>query len=59
MFKWGKKHKTIRQLRRKRGFTANELAMMAKVDTIEILRLDDLKLKDIDKEMKDKLLPYL
>ncbi|MGI6421430.1 MAG: transcriptional regulator [Syntrophomonadaceae bacterium] len=59
MFKWGKKHKTIRQLRRKRGFTANELAMMAKVDTIEVLRLDDLKLKDIDKEIKDKLLPYL
>jgi hypothetical protein len=50
---------TIRQLRRKRGFTANELAMMAKVDTIEVLRLDDLKLKDIDKEIKDKLLPYL
>ena len=59
MFKWGKKHKTIRQLRRKRGFTANELAMMAKVDAIEVLRLDDLKLKDIDKEIKDKLLPYL
>jgi hypothetical protein len=33
--------------------------MMAKVDTIEVLRLDDLKLKDIDKEIKDKLLPYL
>ena len=26
--------------------------MMAKVDTIEVLRLDDLKLKDIDKEIK-------
>jgi transcriptional regulator with XRE-family HTH domain len=59
MFKWGKKHKTIRELRRKQGFTARELAAMAKVDTVEILKIDDLRLKDIREPMKSRVTPYL
>ncbi|KUG03388.1 hypothetical protein ASZ90_019176 [hydrocarbon metagenome] len=59
MFKWGINKKTLRELRRQQGFTARELAAIVKVDTIEILKVDDLKMKDIPEPLKSKLIPYL
>lgn len=59
MFKWRKKKKTLRELRRNQGFTARELASMAKVDTVVILNVDDLRLKDIPEPLKSRVTPYL
>ncbi len=59
MFKWSKKKKTLRELRRNQGLTARELASMAKVDTVAILNVDELRLKDIPEPLKSRVTPYL
>lgn len=59
MFKWGFYRKTVRELRRKQGFTARELAAIVKVDTIVILNVDDQRFKDIPEPLRSKLKPYL
>lgn len=51
------RNKTIKELRKNAGFTANELAVKLKCDTQVILRIDDLKLRNISDKMKDKLIP--
>ncbi len=59
MFNWGMNKKTLRELRRNQGFTARELAAIIKVDTTVILKVDDLKFKDIPEPLKSRLKPYL
>ncbi len=59
MFKWGINKRTVRELRRQQGFTARELAAIVKVDTVVILKVDDIKLKDVPEPLKSKLQPYL
>lgn len=51
--------KTIKELRKNQSLTAKELADKLKVDTIEILNIDDLKLIDVPEPLKSKLLPIL
>jgi len=51
--------KTIRELRRNQGLTARELAAIVKVDTVEILSIDDKRLKDVPEPMQSKITPYL
>lgn len=51
--------KTVKELRKNQGFTASELAAKLKIDNIEILNIDDLKLKDVSEPLKSKLLPIL
>jgi transcriptional regulator with XRE-family HTH domain len=59
IFGFGMKNKTVRELRKNRGYTAAELARRLKVDTIEILHVDDLKLKDVAEPLYNKLIPVL
>ena len=51
--------KTVKELRKNQGFTARELADKLKVDNVEILNVDELKLKDVPEPLKSKLLPIL
>lgn len=60
MFFGGKLMKlTIKELRKNQNLTAKELADQLKLDTIEILNIDNLKLKDVQEPLKSKLLPIL
>lgn len=59
VFPWSLKRKTVKTLRRNQGLTANELATMAKLDTIRILRVDDLKLKDVPQPLQSRIKPFL
>lgn len=51
------RNKTIKELRKNAGYTANELAIKARCESIDIKRIDNKKLKDIDERLKEKLLP--
>ncbi len=51
--------KTVKELRKNQGLTAKELAARLKVDNVEILNIDELKLKDVPEPLKSKLLPVL
>ncbi|MFZ7104686.1 MAG: transcriptional regulator [Peptococcaceae bacterium] len=53
------KNKTVKELRKKWGLTARELAIRVKVDNIDILKVDELKIKDVPEPLKTKLLPVL
>ncbi|MEG6617366.1 transcriptional regulator [Peptococcaceae bacterium 1198_IL3148] len=56
---WGKENKLVKELRKNQGFTAKELAMKVKVDTVEILNVDEMKLKDVPEPLKSKISPIL
>ena len=51
--------KTVNELRKNQGLTARELAARVKVDNVQILKVDELKLKDVPEPLKSKLLPVL
>jgi len=59
MFLFGIKGKTVKELRKNRGLTARELAIVLKIDTVEILKIDELKVKDIPEPLKTKITPIL
>jgi transcriptional regulator with XRE-family HTH domain len=56
---WGKKNKRVKDLRKEQGFTARELAQKAKVDTIDIMKIDELRLKDVPPSLKKKIESYV
>lgn len=51
------RNQTIKDLRKNAGFTAKELALKIKCETVEITRIDHQRLKDIPQAMRDRLLP--
>lgn len=51
--------KEIKELRKNQSLTARELADKLKIDTIDILNIDNLKLKDVPEPLRSKLLPIL
>ena len=51
--------KTVKELRKNQGFTARELADKLRIDYVEILNIDELKLKDVPEPLKSKRLPIL
>ncbi|NLM42629.1 MAG: helix-turn-helix transcriptional regulator [Clostridiales bacterium] len=53
------KNKTIKELRKRQGYTVKELADKLKIEISLISRIDDRKLKDIPDPLKSKLLPVL
>ncbi|MBC9784822.1 transcriptional regulator [Heliobacterium chlorum] len=59
MFGFGVMNKTVKELRKNRCLTAKELAQRLKVDTIEILRIEEVKLKDVPEPLKSKITPIL
>ncbi len=58
-FNLGIKNKTVKELRKNQGLTARELAERLKLSTAAILRIDDLKLKEVPEPMKSKITPIL
>lgn len=58
-FEFKSRNKTIKELRKNQGYTAKEVAFMLKVDTSQILKIDNLKLKEVPEPMKSKILPIL
>ena len=51
--------KTVKELRKNQSLTAKELADKLQLDTVDILKIDDLRLKDLAEPLKSKLLPIL
>lgn len=58
-FEFKNRNKTVKELRKNQGFTAQELAFKLKVDTVRIMEIDQLKLKDVPEPVKSKILPVL
>ena len=50
---------TIQELRKNQCLTAKELAEKLKLDTNDILKIDDLRLKDVTEPLQSNLLPIL
>jgi len=59
IFGFGLKRKTVKELRKNQCLTAKELAFKVKVDTVEILKIDNMKLKDVPEPLKTKITPVL
>lgn len=53
------RNKTVKELRKNRGYTANELAQTLKIKPSIILRVDDTPLKNVPEPLYSKLLPVL
>lgn len=58
-FNLGIKNKTVKELRKNQGLTARELAERLKLNTAAILRIDDMKLKEVPEPIKSKIIPIL
>ncbi len=56
---WLNRNKTIKELRKNQGLTARELAMRVKLETPRILKVDDMKLKDVPEPLKKRIIPHL
>lgn len=57
-FKFGIKNKTVKELRKNQCLTAKELALRLKLETIQILKIDTMKLKDVPEPLKTKITSY-
>ncbi|MFZ5943223.1 MAG: transcriptional regulator [Bacillota bacterium] len=53
------RNRTVKELRKKWCLTTRELAMRVKVDNIDILKIDEFKIKDVPEPLRTKLLPVL
>ncbi|NMA01311.1 MAG: transcriptional regulator [Clostridia bacterium] len=53
------RNKTVNELRKKWGLTTRELAQRVKVDNIEILKIDKLKIKEVPEPLQRKITPIL
>lgn len=59
LFGLGMQNKKVKELRKNQGLTARELAKMIKVDTVDILKVEELKLKEVPEPLKTKMTPIL
>ncbi len=51
--------KTVKELRKNQGLTAKELAQRLKMDTVTIMKIDELRLKDVPEPLQSKITPVL
>ena len=59
VFGFGFNNKTVKELRKNQRLTAKELAQRVRLDTVDILRIDNLKIKEIDEPLKTKITALL
>lgn len=59
MFSYFFNNKKVRELRKKQGLTARELAMIVKVDSPVIKRIDDYRFKNVPEPLKSRIEPAL
>lgn len=58
-FSWGFMKKTVKELRKNQYLTAKDLADKLHIDTIDVLNMDDKRLKDIEEPLKSEMIPIL
>ncbi|MGE4273854.1 MAG: transcriptional regulator [Desulfitobacterium sp.] len=58
-FNWGFMKKTVKELRKNQYLTAKELADKLHIDTIDVLNMDDKRLKDIEEPLQSEMIPIL
>ncbi len=58
-FSYRVRNKTVKELRKNRGYTAAELSKKLKINHSLILKADDMKLKDVPEPLYSKLLYVL
>ncbi len=58
MFGFGLGNQRVKNLRKNKGLTVAELAGRLKIDSIEIKRVDQLRLKDVPEPLRSKLVPF-
>jgi len=51
--------KTVKELRKNRCLTAKELAEKLKLDTVQVLKVDGIRLKDVPEPLRSMLIPVL
>lgn len=51
--------KTVQELRKNQGLTAKELAQLLKLETVQITRIDKIRLRDVPEPLKSRLTPVL
>ncbi|MCG9968332.1 transcriptional regulator [Pelotomaculum terephthalicicum JT] len=59
MFGFGINNKTVKELRKNQGLTVKELAQILKLDTVDILKIDDKRVRDLSEPLKTKIIPIL
>ncbi|AGA70569.1 hypothetical protein Desdi_3170 [Desulfitobacterium dichloroeliminans LMG P-21439] len=58
-FNWGFMKKTVKELRKNQYLTAKEFADKLHIDTIDVLNMDERRLKDIEEPLKSEMIPIL
>lgn len=53
------KNRTVKELRKNQGLTARELAGLLRLDTVDVLQVDGLKLKDVPEPLRGRMTPIL
>ncbi|SDJ84468.1 hypothetical protein [Natronincola ferrireducens] len=53
------RNKTIKELRKNASLTVKELAKLMDYETVRITELEDVKLKDLPKDMRQQIIPIL
>jgi len=59
MFSWIFNNKTVKDLRKKQGLTAKELAIIINVNSPVIKKVDDHKIKNVPEPLKSRIEPIL
>jgi len=59
MFSWIFNNKTVKELRKKQGLTAKELAIIINVNSPVIKKVDDHKIKNVPEPLKSRIEPIL
>jgi len=59
MFFWTFGNKTVKELRKKQGLTAQELATIVGVNSPMIKKVDQFKIKNVPEPLKSKIEPVL
>jgi len=52
-------NRTVKELRKKQGLTAKELAMIVNVNSPVIRKVDDYKIKNVPEPLKGRIEPVL
>lgn len=58
-FGFGLGNKKVKELRKNQGYTIKELAEHLRLETIELKRVDEMKLNEVPEPLHSKLTPIL
>jgi transcriptional regulator with XRE-family HTH domain len=58
-FGFGLGNKRVKELRKNQGYTIKELADRLRLETLELKKVDELKLNEVPEPLRSKLKPIL